>query len=98
MITYFNIFLNEKNLIDFDLNYDEALYFNDMEHDIKSYFFNKYIDYIGVLGKYNSSLTKTSIKKILKFANKNNDKELENLVLKYLEEIEIKRNIKKYNL
>jgi len=115
MITKFNNFLNEvrgdidypdfrglyKSLIS-NLTYDEALDLAERTERIAEYFFDKYPNEIkGDLRPAQICRSETSIKKYLRFARKNNDEILIDLIQSYINEIEelkLKKDAEKYNL
>ena len=111
MITKFNNFLNEtfwisgkafyKTLIS-DLTYDEATTLAERTERIGNYIFDKYPNEIkGDLRPAQICRSETSIKKYLRFARKNNDNILIDLIQSYINEIEelkLKKDAEKYNL
>lgn len=107
MIVKFNNFLNEKNLVDFEITYDQSKELLNCIKLISDYLWNKDSKFIELnlplLAFYSSKkdISKTNIIKLLKYAKKNNDEKLKDLIDRYLKKIEEFRLIndtKKYNL
>lgn len=106
MITKFNIFNEGLIPNGSNLTYSEMLDLYKLDSVIKNYVIKKYpIEDIKLLGKYGYTMTKTSLDRTLKFAKKNNDTELINLINSHLNTIknfnnnpEAYRTAKKYNL
>ena len=90
MITKYKIF---ESINEIELSYDEVFDFLTIKSKIKNYLVTKYDNHTSFIGtkRFFSKSTIKAINRTLKFADKNNDKELENLVLIY-------KDTKKYNL
>lgn len=105
MITKFNIFNEGLISNDSNLTYGEVLDLYKLDRVIQDYFYEKYPMDIKILGRYGHGLTKSAIDRVLKFAKKNNDTELIDLINAHLNTIktftdnpEAYRAAKKYNL
>ena len=88
-----------------DITYDDAILIANCERNIKNYFMEKYgkmiTDTETPIFSFRKEFSETSFNKIVKFAKKNNDKELQALIDNYLNVInnlEIRRNANKYNI
>ena len=114
MITRFDNFLKEGLIPNaHNLTYSEVVDLYKLDSKIKDYFMEKYpTTDIKILGRYGHSMGESALNRILKFAKKNNDKILLDLVNSHLDYIsnfvkdpesyraakKIEDTAKKYNL
>ena len=102
MIIKFDNFLNEKTEFATPLYYDEALQILNSSRPIKDHIKNHYSDEkVNFLGEYNRTMSTRKIIDALKFAKKENDTVLIDLInnhLTMIEELKIKKEAEKYNL
>ena len=106
MITNFKIFERSLILNAADMTYDDALELGKTDKIIKDYFMEKYPnENIKILGRYGHDLSEAALRRLIKFARKNNDNTLIELITKhlitykqYIDDPEMFRRINKFNI
>jgi hypothetical protein len=106
MITKFKIF--ERGLIPnpADVPYHDVIELGKSDRVIKDYFMEKYPrENIKILGRFGHELSVAALDRLAKFARKNNDKFLSNLIQRHLDihkeyvnDPEMFRRINKFNI